>query len=168
MFMVLSHLDPHHSSVLMQPTFSLTIIKSWEDGLNISVLFLTILYQPMIRQFNAFHKFQSIMNLMYHPSLVKLRRPLGSYQMARCLGLMLYQPKSINMVDLYCARSWMTSSSPYGQQGTVLQDFKDALIIHLSKRKGNCQQCDNHCSISLLSITGKVLARALLNCLTMH
>ena len=54
------------------------------------------------------------------------------------------------------------------QQGTVLQDFKDALIIHLYKRKGNCQQCDNHCSISLLSITGKVLARVLLNHLTMH
>ena len=34
------------------------------------------------------------------------------------------------------------------QQSTVLQDFKDALIIHLYKRKGNCQQCNNHCSIS--------------------
>ena len=28
-------------------------------------------------------------------------------------GLMLYQPKSTNMVDLYCTRSWLTSSSPY-------------------------------------------------------
>ena len=54
------------------------------------------------------------------------------------------------------------------QQGTVLQDFKNALIIHLSKRKGNCQQCDNHHGISLLPITGKVLARVLLKCLTMH
>ena len=53
------------------------------------------------------------------------------------------------------------------QQGTVPQDF-NALIIHLYKRKGNCQQCDNHCGISLLSITGKVLARVLLNHLTMH
>ena len=54
------------------------------------------------------------------------------------------------------------------QQGAVLQDFKDALIIHLYKRKGNHQQCENHCGISLLSITGKVLARVLCNCLTMH
>ena len=54
------------------------------------------------------------------------------------------------------------------QQGTVLQDFKDTLTIHLYKRKGNCQQCDNHCSISLLSITGKVLARVLLNHLKTH
>ena len=54
------------------------------------------------------------------------------------------------------------------QQGTLPQDFKDALIIHLYKRKGNHQQCDNHHGISLLSITGKELARVLLNCLTMH
>ena len=54
------------------------------------------------------------------------------------------------------------------QQGTVLQDFKNALIIYLYKRKGNHQKCDNHHSISLLSITGKVLARVMLNCLTMH
>ena len=54
------------------------------------------------------------------------------------------------------------------QHGTVLQDFKDALIIHLDKRKGNCQQCVNHCGISLLSITGKVLATVLLNHFTMY
>ena len=54
------------------------------------------------------------------------------------------------------------------QQGTVLQDIKDTHIIHLYKRKENRQQCDNHHGISLLSITGKVLARVLLNCLTMH
>ena len=54
------------------------------------------------------------------------------------------------------------------QQGIVLQDFKDALIIHLYKRKRNHQQCDNHHSISLLYITGKVLARVLLKCLTTH
>ena len=54
------------------------------------------------------------------------------------------------------------------QQGTVPQDFKDALIIHLCKRQGNCQQCNNHHGISLLSITGKVLARVLLNCLKIH
>ena len=116
MFTVLSHLDPHHSSVQMEPSLSLIIIKSWRDGLNISVLFSSILHQSMIRQFNAFHKLQSIMNLMHHPLLAKLRRPLGSYQMARHLQLMPYQLKSINMVDLYCTRSWLTSSNPYGSK----------------------------------------------------
>ena len=50
----------------------------------------------------------------------------------------------------------------------VPQDFKDASIIHLYKRKGNRQSCDNHRGISLLSIAGKILARILLNRLTNH
>ena len=45
----------------------------------------------------------------------------------------------------------------------IPQEFKDASIIHLFKRKGNPQLCDNHRGISLLSIAGKVHARVLLN-----
>ena len=48
------------------------------------------------------------------------------------------------------------------------QEFKDASIIHLFKRKGNAQLYDNHRGISLLSIAGKVLARVLLNRLNEH
>ena len=47
-------------------------------------------------------------------------------------------------------------------------DFKDASIIHLYKRKGNPQLCNNHRGISLLSIAGKILAKILLNCLNAH
>ena len=54
------------------------------------------------------------------------------------------------------------------QQETLPQDFKDASIIHLYKRKGSRQSCDNHRGISLLSIAGKVLARVLLNRLIEH
>ena len=43
------------------------------------------------------------------------------------------------------------------------QEFKDASIIHLYKRKGNAQVCDSHIGISLLSIAGKILANVLLN-----
>ena len=50
----------------------------------------------------------------------------------------------------------------------IPQEFKDASIIHLFKRKRNPQLCDNHRNISLLSIAGKVLARVLLNRLTEH
>ena len=48
------------------------------------------------------------------------------------------------------------------------QDFKDASIVHLYKKKGNRQACDNHRGISLLSIAGKILARVLLNRLNSH
>ena len=50
----------------------------------------------------------------------------------------------------------------------IPQEFKDASIINLFKRKGNPQLCDNHLGISLLSIAGKVLARILLNRLNEH
>ena len=50
----------------------------------------------------------------------------------------------------------------------IPQDFKDASIIHLYKRKGNPQVCDNHRGISLLSIAGKILAKILLNRLNEH
>ena len=48
------------------------------------------------------------------------------------------------------------------------QDFKDASIIHLNKRKGNPQVCDNHRGITLLSIAWKILAKILLNRLNVH
>ena len=54
------------------------------------------------------------------------------------------------------------------QEGRVIQDFRDATIIHLYKNKGDRACCDNHRGISLLSIAGKVLARLILNRLIKH
>ncbi|VDM02410.1 unnamed protein product [Schistocephalus solidus] len=53
-------------------------------------------------------------------------------------------------------------------QGQVPQDFKDATIVHLYKRKGNRQLCENHRGISLLNIAGKIFTRILLNRLSGH
>ena len=44
-----------------------------------------------------------------------------------------------------------------------IQEFKDITIIHLFKRKGNPQVCDNRRGITLLSVAGNILARVLLN-----
>nr|VZI20132.1 unnamed protein product [Spirometra erinaceieuropaei] len=54
------------------------------------------------------------------------------------------------------------------RQGEVPQDFKDVTVLHLYKRKGNRQICDNHRGISLLNIAGKIFARILLNRLNNH
>ena len=51
---------------------------------------------------------------------------------------------------------------------TVPQKLKDATIVHLYKRKGNRQSCDNHRGMFLLSIAGMILARVLLNRLIEH
>ena len=50
----------------------------------------------------------------------------------------------------------------------IPQEFKDATIIHLFKRKGNPQVCDNHRGITFLSFAGKILARVLLTRLNEH
>lgn len=50
----------------------------------------------------------------------------------------------------------------------VPQDFKDVLIHHLYKNKGNRKVCDNNCGISLLSIAGKILAMLILNRIIKH
>ena len=52
--------------------------------------------------------------------------------------------------------------------GKAAQEFKDATIIHLFKCKGSRNSYNNYCGISLLSITGKILARVLLNRLNAH
>ncbi|BHF61154.1 hypothetical protein SprV_0100412600 [Sparganum proliferum] len=54
------------------------------------------------------------------------------------------------------------------RQGEVLQDFKDATTMHLYKRKGNRQLCDNHRGIPLLNIAGKIFARILPNRMNNH
>ena len=58
--------------------------------------------------------------------------------------------------------------SSFWDKGILPQEFKDASIVHLYKRKGNRQCCDNHRGISLLCIAGKILARVLLNRLITH
>nr|VZI35470.1 unnamed protein product [Spirometra erinaceieuropaei] len=54
------------------------------------------------------------------------------------------------------------------RQGEVQQDFKDATIVHLYKRKGNRQICDNQRGISSLKIAVKILARTLPNRMKNH
>lgn len=54
------------------------------------------------------------------------------------------------------------------QNQTIPQEFKDANLIHLFKRKGKRQICDNRRGISLLVIAGKILARICLNRLIDH
>ncbi|BHF70089.1 hypothetical protein SprV_0301313900 [Sparganum proliferum] len=54
------------------------------------------------------------------------------------------------------------------RQGELPQDFKDAPIVHLYKRRGNRQICDNHRGLSLLNTAEKIFARILLNSLNNH
>ena len=48
------------------------------------------------------------------------------------------------------------------EKGALPQDFKDALIVTVYKKKGDRSDCGNHRGISLLSIAGKILAKIIL------
>ena len=50
----------------------------------------------------------------------------------------------------------------------IPQEFKYASIIHLYKRKGNPQVCDNHRVISLLCTAGTILTKIMLKRLNVH
>ena len=69
-------------------------------------------------------------------------------------------PQIVSKLSTLFQSMWRQEKTP--------QEFKDASIVHLYKRKGNRQVCDNHRGISLLSIAGKILARVLLNRLNHH
>nr|VZI50397.1 unnamed protein product [Spirometra erinaceieuropaei] len=45
-------------------------------------------------------------------------------------------PQLMDHLTALCQKMW--------RQGDVPQDFKDATIVHIYKRKGNRQVCDNH------------------------
>ena len=49
------------------------------------------------------------------------------------------------------------------EEGTLPQDLRDAVIVSLYKNKGEKSDCSNYRGTTLLSIAGKILARALLN-----
>lgn len=49
------------------------------------------------------------------------------------------------------------------EEGTVLQDMRDANVITLYKNKGDRGDCNNFRGISTLSITGKAFARVALS-----
>ncbi|KAI8516418.1 hypothetical protein Bbelb_049990 [Branchiostoma belcheri] len=49
------------------------------------------------------------------------------------------------------------------KDGAVPQDFKDAMIVTIYKRKGDRRDCGNSRDISLLSIAGKLLAKVALS-----
>ena len=53
--------------------------------------------------------------------------------------------------------------SIWEEEEKMQDDFRNALIVSLYKNKGSKSDCGNYCGLSLLSITGKIFARVILN-----
>ena len=75
----------------------------------------------------------------------------------------IYKYEGINL-----KKSLVKLFSDIWDNRAVPQEFKDASIVHIYKRKGDKSICDNHRGISLLCIAGKILTRILLNRLSLH
>ena len=58
--------------------------------------------------------------------------------------------------------------SIWAEKDEVPQDFKDASIVYIYKRKGDKASCDNQRGIFLLCTAGKILVRIILNRLITH
>ena len=104
-------------------------------------------------------EFPTIIETMKAVRLLSSGKAPGSDAIPAKIYKAVGTPGAKKMTDLFHIM-WRKEAIP--------QEFKDASIIHLFKRKGNPQLCDNHRGISLLSIAGKVLARVLLNRLNEH
>ena len=102
-----------------------------------------------------------------------------------CFAVFSLQAFDNNSWKVHVSKTINSKNCPFFKMGTQLvyinllfnimlhqecipQEFKDASLVHLYKRKGNRRCCDNHRGISLLSIAGKILARVLLNRLLKH
>ena len=81
---------------------------------------------------------------------------------------MQYMQRFTKQEVLQLQRNWQELFHIMSRKEAIPQEFKDATIIHLFKRKGNPQVCDSHWGISLLSVAGKILARVLMNRLNEH
>ena len=80
------------------------------------------------------------------PTLGKTQKAIRQLSNGKVhLGLMLYWLKSTNMVDLYCTRSWLTSSSPYDSK--VL--YHKTSRMHLSFISTREKEITNNVTITM-------------------
>ena len=161
-FMVLRAQKPPLFSVQMELVFWLTKKLSWKDGLSTLIVFLIGHHLSMMTLSTDYHRWNVICCLTSsQPSLKHwILLSSGKAPGSDAIPAEIYKAGGTPVAKKIFHIMWRKEAIP--------QEFKDASIIHLFKRKGNPQLCDNHRDISLLSIAGKGLARVLLNRLNEH
>ena len=160
--------------VLVPPHFSVqtgntlltdkdAILKRWAEHFN------SVLNRPSSVNDNAINKLPQIecnVLLDRFPTVTEARKAIQHLSSGKAPGTdaipaEVYKacglPMAEKLTDLFQCM-WRKEAFP--------QDFKDASLIRQYKRKGNPKVCDNHSGISLSSIAGKILAKILLNRLT--
>jgi len=108
-------------------------------------------------------------NLMIPPDDTEVARAISQLFSGKAAGVDGLSPELFK-IESRCISGEVdyTMFSNIWSDRSVPQDFKDATIMHIFKRKGDRSVCDNHRGISLLSVPGKIVARVILNRLTKH
>ena len=141
------------------------ILKRWAEHFN------SVLNRPSSVNYNAINKLSQIecnVLLDEFPTVTETRKAIQHLSSGKAPGIDAIPAEVYKAGGLLMAEKLTELFKYMWRKEAILQDFKDASIIHLYRRKGNPQVCDNHRGIFLLSNAGKRLAKILLNRLNVH
>ncbi|XP_048729748.2 uncharacterized protein LOC125647101 [Ostrea edulis] len=96
------------------------------------------------------------------PTMDKLSKAINSLAAGKAQGNESIPPDLIKSCKTTLLHALHEVLCQCWREGTVPQDMSHAKIVTLYKNKGERSDCNNYRGISLLSIVGKVYARALL------
>ena len=133
--------------------------------------FQTVLNQPSTFDFSVLTdipQWEEAPNLSCPPSQSEVIKAIKTMTSGKAPGADGLPPELFKNAGPHMARRLTRLFGQIWEQGEVPQEFKDAQIIHIFKRKGDRALCDDHRGISLLAIPGKILARVILNRLSAH
>jgi len=102
-------------------------------------------------------------NLMIPPDATEVARAISQLSSGKAAGTGGLSPELFKIESRILVEKLTTMFSNIWNDRSVPQDFKDATIMHIFKRKEDRSVCDNHRGIFLLSVPGKILARVILN-----
>ena len=141
------------------------ILKRWAEHFNDvlnrpSTISLATLDE--VTQHPIIHELEARPNIAETTQAIK-KLTSGKAAGSDAIAAEIYQHGGINLTKRFVQLFtiiWESRSVP--------QDFKDASLIHIYKRKRDRAFCDNQSGTSLLCIAGKLFARIMLNRLAHH
>jgi hypothetical protein len=132
------------------------ILARWAEHFN-SVLNSSSVID--LRTFASMHQEPVLSDLDLPPSVHEVESAIRSLSTGKSPGMDGIAAEVLKAGGSVIAQQLAALYQKSWLQGTLPQEFKDASVVHLYKRKGAKTACDNHRGISLLSVSGKVLSK---------
>ena len=97
------------------------------------------------------------------PTLAEIRKALGQLKDGRAPGVCGVYAEMLKAGGEATLRWLHTLICSVWNTGVIPTDWKRGLVVPIWKGKGDVRECSNYRGVTLLSVPGKVFARALLN-----